>query len=430
MNDHSLKHDTRGDERGDRPSDGHARPRLIHEWDDPDPVLSPPQVLDETLRDGLQSPSVRDPSIDQKIALLHLMASIGMNAASIGLPGAHARQCDDALALATEIAREKLAIMPYCAARTLVKDIEPVVDISQRAGIRLGVGVFIGSSPIRQYAENWTLDDLKRRTEQSLRFAVDHGLSVMYVTEDTTRSAPETLAELYRTAIHCGADRLCIADTVGHATPPAAAKLVAFVKRLIEESGADIGLDWHGHRDRGLAVANSLAAWTAGADRCHGTALGIGERCGNTPIELLLANLEVLGWSHHRLSFLMKYVHTAEQALGITASPDQPVVGKNAFRTVTGIHASAVLKAKRRGDDWLADRVYSSIPAAMVGRKQEIDVGHLSGEANVRSFFEERGLAHDAMKIREVVAMAKAQRVVLTDKSLRDATSFCSAERE
>jgi len=407
-----------------------SQPGLMHQWDDARPLASPPQVLDETLRDGLQSPSASDPSIDQKKNLLHLMARIGIHAASIGLPGAHARQRTDALALATEIAREKLNIAPYCAARTLIEDIEPVVDISQRAGIRLGVGIFIGSSPIRQYAEDWTLDDLKRRTEESLRFAVAHGLSVMYVTEDTTRSTPETLGELYRTAIRFGADRLCAADTVGHATPRTTANVVRFVKRLIDEAGADIGLDWHGHRDRGLDVANSLAAWAAGADRCHGTALGIGERCGNTPVELLLANLEVMGWKHHRLSFLMPYVQTAQRALGIDIPPNQPVVGKNAFRTATGTHASAVLKAKRRGNDWLADRVYSGIPASMVGRKQEIEVGHLSGEANVRSFLEERGLAQDSATIREVMAVAKSQRVLLNDKSLHEATGLDGSAEE
>jgi isopropylmalate/homocitrate/citramalate synthase len=389
---------------------------LIHEWDDQRPFASAPEVVDESLRDGLQSPSVRDPRLVDKIEMIHRMAAVGIQAANIGLPGAHQRQYDDALALAREIVRERFALSPYCAARTKVSDIERVVTLSQHAGVAVEVAVFIGSSPIRGYVEDWTLDDLKLRTEEAVSFAVSHGLPVMYVTEDSTRSTPDTLRELYLTALRCGATRLCVTDTVGCSTPAGAGALVRFVRNVVDEAGAKgIGIDWHGHRDRGLDVANAMAAWEAGAQRCHGTVLGIGERSGNTPIELLIVNLHLRGWSPYTLSVLSDYVEFAAGALGIAVPPGQPIVGADAFRTATGTHAAAVLKAERKRDAWLAERVYSCIAPSLLGRTQRIDVGPMSGEANVEHYLGRRGIGRTDDLVKRILACAKAGERVLAD---------------
>src|SRR5947209_7249600 len=249
---------------------------------------------DETLRDGLQSPSVTDPSLEVKKRLLHLMADLGIVAADLGLPGAGPRIVEQVRALAREIRDQKLAIAPNCAARTVVADVEPIVRIADELGIRIEAATFIGSSPIRQYAEDWTLDRILASTEEAVTYAVQHGLPVMYVTEDTTRARPETLKALYRTAIDCGAGRICIADTVGHATPDGVKALVKFVKEDIVQ-GNDVKVDWHGHRDRGMGLINCLAAIEAGVDRVHATALGVGERVGNAEMDLLIVNLRLLG---------------------------------------------------------------------------------------------------------------------------------------
>src|SRR5881409_1864073 len=174
---------------------------------------------DETLRDGLQSPSVRDPALDVKKRLLHLMADLGIVAADIGLPGAGPRVVEQVRALATEIRDAKLPLAPNCAARTVISDIEPIVRVVDEVGITIEAATFIGSSPIRQYAEDWTLDRIVQSTVEAVTYAVKHGLPVMYVTEDTTRAKPEALKALYGAAIDCGAKRICLADTVGHATP-------------------------------------------------------------------------------------------------------------------------------------------------------------------------------------------------------------------
>ena len=396
-------------------------PSLIYDWNTHDGTPQFPtafHVADETLRDGLQSPSVQDPPIEDKLRLLHLMVRLGIQCADIGLPGAGKRQYDDALQLARAIADERLPIAVYCAARTLRQDIEPIIEIAQRAGIPIEVAAFIGSSPIRQYAEGWTLDQLLRLTEEAVSFAVAHDMPVMYVTEDTTRSTPETLRRLYTTAIECGARRVCLSDTVGHATPEGAAALVRFIRGVIAATGEDVKVDWHGHRDRGLDIPNCFAAWAAGADRCHGTALGIGERCGNTPIELLLVNVQLMGLATRDLTCLPEYAALVSRALGVPIPPNYPVVGADAFRTATGVHAAAVIKAERKGHAWLADRVYSGVPAAMVGRRQEIEIGPMSGASNVRYYLTVRGLPCEDALVQEIIAVAKHSNRVLSEREV------------
>ena len=347
---------------------------------------------DETLRDGLQSPSVRDPSLEQKLRLLHLMADLGIAAADIGLPGAGPRVRDQVLRLATEIRDARLAIAPNCAARTVVGDIEPIVEVSQKVGIAIEAATFIGSSPIRQFAEDWTLDKMLAASEAAVTFAVSHGLPVMFVTEDTTRARPETIRALYSNAIRWGARRICVADTVGHAVPEGVRRLLRFVREeIIGPSGEDVRLDWHGHRDRGMGVINCLAAIEAGADRVHATALGVGERAGNAEMDLLIVNLHLLGAYRGDLGRLREYCAAASEAVGRPIGVDYPVMGADAFRTGTGVHAAAILKARKKGQDWLADRVYSSVPAGSFGIAQTIEITPVSGMSNVRFWLETHG---------------------------------------
>jgi isopropylmalate/homocitrate/citramalate synthase len=347
--------------------------------------VGPIQLDDETLRDGLQNPSVTDPPIEKKIELLHLMCELGIDTVALGLPGAGPRAVGDVTALAREIVEQGLSIGANCAARTVVQDVRPIAEISQSVGLPIEACTFIGSSPIRQYAESWTLDRMLETSEAAVTFAVSEGLPVMFVTEDTIRARPETLRALYTNAIRWGAKRLCIADTVGHATPEGARALVRFViEEIVEPSGEDVGVDWHGHRDRGLGLANALAAIQAGATRIHGTALGVGERVGNVEMDILLVNLALLGLHDGDLTRLGDYCRLTSEACEIPLENSYPILGRDAFRTGTGVHASAIIKAEAKGDTWLADRVYSGIPASLVGRSQEIEIGPMSGLSNVK----------------------------------------------
>jgi 2-isopropylmalate synthase len=374
---------------------------------------------DETLRDGLQSPSVRAPTIDEKIEILHHMDALGIDTADIGLPGAGPHVARDVERLARAIGDGRLKIRANCAARTLIADIRPIAEIQQRTGVPIECGAFIGSSPIRQFAEGWTIDFLQKSTEAALTFAAKEGLTTMYVTEDTTRADPASLRPLFTTAIRAGASRLCVADTVGHATPNGARAVVRFVKSIIEELGVDVGIDWHGHRDRGFGVASSIAALEAGATRLHGAALGIGERCGNTPIDLLLVNLVMMGYREHDLTGLPAYCRAVARACDVRIAPNYPVIGADAFRTATGVHAAAVVKAFRKGDRALMDAVYAAVPASLVGRQQEIEIGPLSGRSNVVFWLEKRGLPASDEVIDRIFAAAKTSRRTLTQDQVQ-----------
>jgi isopropylmalate/homocitrate/citramalate synthase len=396
---------------------------LIYDWNHDAVADGPtkPVVMldDETLRDGLQSPSVRTPTIDEKIEILHHMDALGIDTADIGLPGAGPKVARDVERLARAIGEGKLRIRANCAARTVVADIKPIAEIQQRTGVPLECGAFIGSSPIRQYAEGWTLDFLQKATEEALAFAAKEGVTVMYVTEDTTRADPESLRRLFTSAIRAGAKRLCVADTVGHATPNGARAVVAFVKSLIAELGVDVGIDWHGHRDRGFGVSSSLAALDAGATRLHGAALGIGERCGNTPIDLLMVNLTMMGYRDNDLTTLPAYCQAVARVCDVRIAPNYPVIGADAFRTATGVHAAAVVKAFRKGDRALMDAVYSAVPASLVGRQQEIEVGPMSGKSNVIFWLESRGLPATEEIVDRIFAAAKASNRTLTHEQVQ-----------
>ena len=396
---------------------------LIYDWNHDavaDGPTKPVAMLDdETLRDGLQSPSVRNPTIDEKIGILHHMDALGIDTADIGLPGAGPKVARDVERLARAIAEGRLKIQANCAARTVVADIKPIAEIQQRTGVPIECGAFIGSSPIRQYAEGWTLDYLQKTTEEAIEFAVKEGVTVMYVTEDTTRADPESLRRLFTAAIRAGAKRLCVADTVGHATPNGARAVVTFVKSLIQELGVDVGIDWHGHRDRGFGVSSSLAALEAGATRLHGAALGIGERCGNTPIDLLMVNLVMMGYRNNDLSGLPAYARAVADACDVRIAPNYPVIGADAFRTATGVHAAAVVKAFRKGDRALMDAVYAAVPASLVGRQQEIEVGPMSGRSNVIFWLESRGLPATDEIVDRIFAAAKASNRMLTHEQVQ-----------
>ena len=374
--------------------------------------------FDETLRDGLQNPSVKDPGIEHKLEILHLIDELGIHVADIGLPGSSKRAYDDVTRLCKEVVDCKMKVKIACAGRTVVSDITPMIDISQKVGIPIEVYAFIGSSPIRQYAEQWDLDLLVKRSSEAVDVAVKNGLDVAYVTEDTTRSRPEVLTTLFRAAIDHGAKRLCLSDTVGHATPDGVRNLVQFTKSVVAGTGAEVGIDWHGHNDRGFALENAIWALEFGADRVHATGLGIGERVGNAQMELFLLNMKLLGQLDQDLTKLLAYCEAVARAVGWQVPINYPLVGRDAFRTATGVHAAAIIKAMAKGDDWLADRIYSGVPAGMFGRKQEICIGFMSGASNVNFYLKERGIPTSEALVAEILQAAKERDQILTDSEV------------
>lgn len=392
---------------------------LIYDWNEVGrrhPPFGAVEFFDETLRDGLQNPSVKDPSIEEKLELLHLMESLGIHAADIGLPGSSKRAFDDVLRMCKEIVATGMKLRPACAGRTVAADILPMVEISQQAGVPVEVYTFIGSSPIRLFAESWDVATLLKHSADAIDVAVKNNLPVAYVTEDTIRSRPEVLAALFKNAIDHGASRLVLCDTVGHATPDGTRNLIRFTQNLLKAYGAHhVKLDFHNHNDRGLGLVNALTAVEEGIDRVHGTALGIGERVGNTAMELILLNLKLAGALEGQdMTNLIRYCELTSKAVGMPVPVNYPLVGADAFRTSTGVHAAAIIKAQNKGDTELADRIYSGVPAGMFGRGQSIEIGPMSGASNVVYWLKGHQVEPDAALVQAILLKAKEGGRVLT----------------
>jgi len=410
---------------------------LIYDWNKkhlPGLKAQGPVLLnDESLRDGLQSPSVRDPSIPEKLEILHLMEALGIDSLDLGLPGAGAHAVEAVTALAREIVAHKMKIRANCAARTHENDIRPIAEIVQKTGLRIEAATFIGSSPIRRFTEGWTDEFLLETTEKAVKYAVSLGLDPMYVTEDTTRCDPGTVKQLYSTAINCGARAIVICDTAGHATPLGAFALVRFViDEVVKPSGENIRIDWHGHSDRGLAIANSLAALMAGAHCVHACAVGIGERVGNTQMDQMLVNLKLMGiapWDKQDLTQLKQYCQAVSRATGVPIPANYPVVGEDAFRTATGVHAAAVIKAFKKNDVELANTVYSGVPSHVFGLEQIIDVGPMSGKSNVLFWLERRGIPATDEVVDRVYQRAKSSDHTLSEAEILECLPAATAKK-
>src|SRR5271167_750776 len=410
---------------------------LIYDWNQNyPPELKPPGPVllnDETLRDGLQSPSVRDPSIAEKLEILHLMEALGLDSLDLGLPGAGPRAVEAVTALAREMVVHKMKIRANCAARTHENDIRPIAEIVQKSGLPIEAATFIGSSPIRRFTEGWSDDFLLQTTEKAVKYAVSLGLDVMYVTEDTSRCDPETVKRLYSTAINAGARSICICDTAGHATPMGALALVKFViAEVVKPSGEKIRVDWHGHSDRGLAIANSLAAVIAGANSVHGCAIGLGERVGNTQIDQMLVNLKLMGiapWDQQDLTKLKQYCQAVSRATGVPIPANYPVVGDDAFRTATGVHAAAIIKAYHKDDVVLANTVYSGVPSHVFGLDQIIDIGPMSGKSNVLWWLERHGIPVTDGVVERIYSRAKQSDHTLSEAEILECVTAAGASK-
>lgn len=392
---------------------------FLYDWNQLDaPKFPRVQVDDETLRDGLQSPSVREPSLDEKIEILELMVKLGIRRGDIGLP--MSSQIDDIKGLLKHIVEAKLPFTPGLAVRTMESDLKHIADLQQEFGIPIKAEAFLGCSRIRQMVEGWDLAFLLKSATKAVKFAKANEMPIMFVTEDTTRAHPSDLEAVYGAALDAGADEICIADTVGHATPHGAAAVVRAVKQIIDRHGRpEVLLNWHGHSDRGLAVINSLAAAQAGADVVHAAGLGIGERSGNTPMDQLLVNLKLLGVWDHDLSSLGRYVGKVSEAVDIPIPINYPVFGEDAFRTATGVHAAAIVKAHKAGNADLADLIYSGVPATSFGLQQEIEIGRMSGKSNVIYWLEKRNIAPSDEVVRTILHAAQRSDSVLSEDQLR-----------
>ncbi|MCC7051686.1 MAG: hypothetical protein IT355_00375 [Gemmatimonadaceae bacterium] len=395
-------------------------PSSLYDWNTPSLRRSVIDVADSTLSDGPQSPSVVDPGQREKRRLLSLMADLGLRTASLGTPGSGPRQYADTLDLARELMRAQWPIDASCGARATVKDVATGLDVRERSGLDLEIAIGLPVSPIRLEAEGINVERLHEVAETSIGFAVCAGARAVAVLEDASRTPPELLAVIIRHALSLGVSAIRICDSVGHATPEGTRTLVRFaMDQVRSRGGRQVRVEWHGQDDRGLALANALAAVDAGVHRVLASALGLGERCGTVSMEQLLVNLRLAGRWPHTLGSLAEYCDSAAVSFGMAIPASSPVVGRDAFRTGAGARATALVKALRAGDRALADNVVSGVPASLIGAENRIDVSPVSGLSNVRWWLSQHGYdAGDLVLMRELLLAVKQTQRAATDEEL------------
>ncbi|GAA3600536.1 hypothetical protein [Kribbella ginsengisoli] len=380
--------------------------------------ISSVTFFDETLRDGIQAPGVATPTVDQKIELMELIHRTGIRAADLGYPGSSPA----ALSECHEMAASAAPDMAVCfAGRTHPTDVRAICEIAQRSGRPVDAYIFIGVSPIRQYVEEWDADFIMRTIRAAGRECQRGGAEFVLVLEDAVRCTREVLSAIFAVALDIGVGRLALCDTVGAAAPAAAADLIRWTAEYFTSRDHAVALDWHGHNDRGLALANSMAALAAGCDRVHGTILGVGERAGNTAIDQLIVNSWLDGGRQYDLQALSEYGTYASEVLRFDVPSNYPALGRDVFKTSAGIHAAAILKAHEKQDEEAKDSVYSSIPARLLGREQEVVIDSSAGASNVKYWLAVRGLQADDAAIRQVLTAAKSQRHPMNDEEVRQA---------
>ncbi|MEU6460056.1 LeuA family protein [Streptomyces sp. NPDC047065] len=376
--------------------------------------------FDETLRDGLQAPNVTNPGRDQKLRLVDHMVRSGIRAADLGFPGSDPSAARECLDLARHVAAARHPLSVGYAGRTHPADVHAICEIAQQAQLHVEAYVFIGVSPIRQYVEDWDVTTIERTIRAAVRSCVREGVTFVLVLEDTVRCTPEVLGRIYDVAIDTGVSRLCLCDTVGAALPHGTAALIRWTRRYFADRGHRMDLEWHGHNDRGLALANSLKALSLGCARVHGTILGIGERTGNASLDQLVVNRTLDGDEGYDLTALREYAEYATHVLDVSIPQNYPALGADVFKTSAGVHASAILKAHEKGDTLLKDAVYSSVPAALLGREQDVLVDEVSGANNVRYWLTTHGFdSTDDGHVKAILERAKSGRGPLTDAQMR-----------
>ncbi len=395
----------------------------IYDWNPQTKLKTKIELVDESLRDALQSPSVHIPSIEEKIKIIDYLEELKVARVDLGLPGAGQKACEEAVVLARHIVGQKYSIKPYCCLRTHIKDIEALASICDKAKTEIGAYTFVGTSPIRQYVENWTVSSLMDTVRVAIQRGNELGLAMTFITEDTTRTPPKILRELFLQAIDLGSVRIVLCDTVGHSTPEGVIKIVKWTRNLIASTKRSVSIDWHGHNDRGLGVINALVALEAGCLGVHGSALGVGERTGNSSLDQIIVNLDLLGKFSGNPAVLVPFVKFCAQAYGIEIPANYPVAGRDAFRTSTGVHASAILKASKKGASNMADAIYSSVPAHRFGCEQVIEIGPMSGKANVSYWLEKNGYKASAELINQILIVAKNSQTILTSNELEKIVS-------
>ncbi|MBV9058475.1 MAG: cupin-like domain-containing protein [Pseudonocardiales bacterium] len=384
------------------------------------PVPAAGIFFDETLRDGLQAPYVGTPNLEQKLRIIDHMAQCGIRSADLGFPGSGPVAAAECTRIARYTAEQGYPLAPGYAGRMHPSDINAICDIAQTVGVAVDAYVFIGVSPIRQYVEDWNIEFIVDAVRKSAEDCAREDVGFVLVLEDAVRCTPEMLGCVFDVAFEVGVERVTLCDTVGAASPEGTASLLLWSKRYFAERGHHVDFEWHGHNDRGLALINSLTALGMGCSRVHGTILGIGERAGNASLDQLMLNSHLDGQAVFDLKALREYCEYTSAVLEVPIPSNYPGMGRDVFKTSAGVHAAAILKAHKKGNVLMKDTVYSSVPASVLGREQEVLIDAASGASNVRYWLTVHGYeTADPDVIKDVLDRAKSSNRPLTDELIR-----------
>ena len=361
----------------------------------------PVGLYDTTLRDGEQTVGVVL-SPQNKLEIARLLDELGVDRIEAGFPRVSP---EDAEAVRL-IAEAGLRAEVWGFARAVRADVDALLELGVRAAV---IESPVSDVKLRAYGVD--RDEMLRRIRTAVEHAVQNGVTVAYFGVDGTRADPEFLRAAYAAAAEAGASEAVVVDTLGIASPEAAAFLVAQVGEWTR-----VPLHWHGHNDFGLATAAAVAAVQAGASWVHGTIAGMGERAGNANIAEVALALDALYGvgTNLRLDRAREVTHRVAELSGFELEPWKPLVGETLFRRESGAVASQF-------HDPPSIEPYA---ADLVGADRELVLGKKSGIDSIRIKAEELGLDLDAEAQRELLARVKARgaelRRLLTDDEFRE----------
>lgn len=345
-------------------------------------------IHDATLRDGEQTPGVVFRK-EEKLALARALDSIGVDRIEAGMPAVS----EEDMEAVKEIVKLRLNSQILVFSRALQSDIDKAVECGVW-GIVLEVP---SGKPRLDYQFNWTGEEVIKRSVDAINYAKNKGLYVSYFPYDTTRAEIAFLRTLLKEVTRQSRpDSVAIVDTTGCALPEAIKFLVRETKEITQ-----LPVEIHTHNDLGLSVANSLAAVEAGAEVIHVCVNGLGERCGNTPLEEIVVCLQtLLGINMDRIQFkeLYELSQLVQRLSGLKSAENKPLVGNLTFRRESGLGIDVYQKEPR---------VAFAIHPAFVGRKFEMALGKKSGRPSIKTKLEEFGIETTEEKIAELLAKVK-----------------------
>jgi len=344
------------------------------------------KIYDTTLRDGEQTPGVKF-SKDEKVQIARKLDELGVHAVEAGFPVISAYDEDAVRAVASQ----RLSADVICLCRSKQRDIDAAI----RADVD-GVIIFLAVSDLHlKHKLRTDLQSAVRMAADAVQYAKDHGFFVQLSAEDATRTPMESLTSLYRATVDRGADRLGIADTTGCIRPEGMRYMVGCIKK---EFATELSV--HCHDDFGLAVANSLAAYEAGADAISVSVNGLGERCGNASLEEVVLSLYALYGLEldFRTETIKELSEMVSRFSKIPIPPNKAIVGPNAFRHESGIHVAAVMKNPF---------TYEAYDPQLVGQKRELLFGRHSGSEGVRERLRVCGFEISDEELAEIMRILK-----------------------